>query len=159
MISRLGPAKRAGILAYAAAVLLLTSCSNQDKLAKVRENTVVGTWENSTGERVTLHEDHQFNTSAINWDINLGGESCPKGETAGTWGFWVDEGKPGGTVIVSTEADSGDAINLTFEGVQPGECEITLSVVDGGDTLCATDDPDLACGLDIRFNRIKPKSR
>jgi hypothetical protein len=31
---------------------------------------------------------------------------------------------------------------------------MTLSVVDGGKTLCATDD-DVPCGLDVRFTREK----
>ncbi|MEU2113943.1 hypothetical protein [Streptomyces sp. NPDC019507] len=120
---------------------------------------LVGTWKTSNGAQIALREDRTFDVSAVNWGITLGGESCPKGKASGTWAFWVDEGEPGGTVFVSAAADSGDAISLTFADVRPGGCGITLSVIDGGDTLCATDDPDLVCGLDVRFNRAEAKSR
>jgi hypothetical protein len=34
-------------------------------------------------------------------------------------------------------------------------CVLQFAVVDGGKTLCATYDPDVPCGLDVRFTREK----
>ncbi|WP_351234775.1 hypothetical protein [Streptomyces sp. NPDC002133] len=95
----------------------------------------------------------------MNWNVTLGDEACPTGKAVGTWGFWVQEDESSGTFVVSSEANSGDTIGLAFAGVPQGGCGISLSVVDGGDALCATDDPDAVCGLDVRFIRAEAVGR
>ncbi|PRH80306.1 hypothetical protein C6N75_04920 [Streptomyces solincola] len=54
---------------------------------------------------------------------------------------------------VSSEASSGDSLGLSFADVPQGQCALSLDVIDGGKGLCASDDPDLSCGLDVRFTR------
>ncbi|MFD6432927.1 hypothetical protein [Streptomyces venezuelae] len=70
---------------------------------------------------------------------------------SGTWGFYVR--KSDALTEVSEQAKRGTRLGLTFDGVPQGDCAIDLVAVDGGDTLCASDDPDAPCGLDVRFSR------
>lgn len=153
MTSRRGPAKVVSILASCAAMLALASCADE-KTTSLPTARVAGTWETSSGGRITLREDKTFDVSNVKWDSSWN-DSCPAGEAKGTWGFWVDEGKPGGTIFISDEANSGSGLGLQFADVPAEGCYLTLNVVDGGDTLCAADDPDTVCGLDIRFSRTK----
>ncbi|MEU6995930.1 hypothetical protein ABZ953_35420 [Streptomyces sp. NPDC046465] len=70
---------------------------------------------------------------------------------SGAWGFFVD--KSDALSVVSKEAKKGAWIGLSFRGVPEGDCSMDLAAVDGGDKLCASDDPGDPCDLDVKFSR------
>ncbi|MFD6803678.1 hypothetical protein [Streptomyces cyaneofuscatus] len=153
MTSHFESARVARMLACCAAVLLLASCSEGEKATTVRESAVVGTWETSSGGHIALRRDRTFDVGDVDWNVTLNEESCPDGDAKGSWGFWAEEGESGQTVALSSTATSGDAMGLRFENPTGARCTLTLNVVDNGDALCAAEDMDTVCGLDVRFSR------
>ncbi|MFF9769862.1 hypothetical protein ACF1GT_25280 [Streptomyces sp. NPDC014636] len=131
-------------------LLLLTACAGE-QTTKVAASDVVGDWQGPGKDRITLSKDHTF----VSHDLGEKSDHCPAGRNSGTWGFFVDDGASG--AAVSRKAASGDRIGLSFasDDSQEFSCFVDLAVVDGGKTLCATDDPDDPCGLDVRFTRRK----
>jgi hypothetical protein len=140
------------LLAMLAFLFLISACAGEEKLTTVQVSSVIGTWSEPSGGLLSLREDRTFDVSGLEIESQIYGK-CPDGNGSGVWGFFVDEGEEGGGVFESQEATSGNRMALTFNGVPQGECGVSLNVVDGGKTLCASDDPDLSCGLDIRFTR------
>ncbi|MGW7172267.1 hypothetical protein [Streptomyces xanthophaeus] len=67
----------------------------------------------------------------------------------------MDKGKPGGHVGMDEEAQSGQIVGLTFNGIPQGSCTLTLSVIKDGSTLCVSMDPDQVCSFKDRFARVK----
>ncbi|OQD51772.1 hypothetical protein BM536_038175 [Streptomyces phaeoluteigriseus] len=133
-----------------APLLLLTACATEET-AKVSVDRVVGNWEGPNGEKLSFSADRKFAASGLD-SKKLAETDCPGDESAGSWGFMVDEDN--GSSFRSATAKSGSWIGLGFERQYFG-CILELAVVDGGDTLCATNDPDVPCGLDVRFTREK----
>lgn len=107
-------------------------------------------WVESSGGRVDISADRTFNASSLKSDA-FADNGCPAGASSGTWGFYVYKGDA--LTEVSEKAKSGSRIGLSFNGVPQEDCMIDLVAVNGGDTLCASDDPDAPCGLDVRFSR------
>lgn len=142
----LGFCRRAG--AIVVPLLLLAACAGE-QTSKATVADVVGDWRASDGEQISLTGDHRFTSR------NLGEKSaeCPSGENSGTWGFYVEDGKS--DAVVSQKATSGDWIGLSFKSDDRQEfsCFVDLVVVDGGKTLCETEDPDSLCGLGVRLTR------
>ncbi|MET7620496.1 hypothetical protein [Streptomyces sp. NPDC005408] len=146
--------KLSRLLAVVTPLFLISACAGGEELATVQASSVVGTWSEPSGGLISLREDHTFEVSGLEVKSQIY-DDCPDGSGGGSWGFFVDEGKVGGSVFVSKKATSGNSLGLTFEGVPQGGCEVSLNVVDGGKALCASDDPDLPCGLDIRLTRAE----
>lgn len=111
---------------------------------------VAGEWVESAGGRIAISTDRTFTASGLKSDA-FSDNDCPAGAASGTWGFYVYKGES--MTEVSEKAQSGTRLGLSFNGVPQGECLIDLVAVDGGDTLCASDDPDALCGLDVKFSR------
>ena len=144
----LRPARWIG--AAVAPLLLLSACATEET-AKVPVDLVVGNWRGPDGERLSFSADRKFTAAGLD-SKKLAETDCPGGESAGSWGFMVV--KDNGSSFRSDTAKSGSWIGLGFERRHFG-CILELAVVDRGDTLCATNDPDVPCGLDVRFTREK----
>ncbi|MEU9336564.1 hypothetical protein AB0D49_25910 [Streptomyces sp. NPDC048290] len=136
--------------AAVAPLLLLTACAT-DESARVSADRVVGNWNGPNGERLSFSADRKFAAAGLDSE-RLAETDCPGGESTGSWGFMVDE--ENGSSFRSNTAKSGSWIGLGFEREYFG-CILELAIVDGGDTLCATNDPDVPCSLGVRFIREK----
>ena len=137
-------------LATLAPFLLLTACAGSSPTAKVAADRITGNWAGPHGEKFTFVADRTFTASGLD-STNLTAAMCPGKPSEGGWAFYVAEGGKG-TEISEKTAKSGSWIGLSFHGAA-GNCRIDLAVVDGGKALCATDDRDVPCGLDVRFTR------
>ena len=138
--------------ALLAPLLLVTACGDTEEKAKVPAEKIVGTWTAADGETFSFAADRTFTSTGLDAK-KLASARCPGGKATGSWAFFADQGD--GLYGTSEKARSGDEIGLAFDKEPQESCTMNLSVVDGGKTLCATDDPDLPCGLDVRFTRKK----
>lgn len=131
-------------------VVSATACDGSDaRTATVPVDRVAGVWK--AGEATfALTSDHTFTASGLHTG-KLADTGCPGGNTAGDWAFFADQGD--GLYITSPQARSGSEIGLSFTKSSDEPCRLTLTVVDDGDTLCATSDPDAPCDLGVRFDR------
>lgn len=118
--------------------------------ATVPADRVTGNWQAGGGTALALAADRTFTASGLNAG-ELADTGCPGGHADGDWAFFADQG--GGLYVTSRQARSGSEIGLSFSGSSDEPCRLTLTVVDDGDTLCATFDPDVPCDLDVRFTR------
>lgn len=134
-------------------VLLVTSC-HEEPTASVSTSQILGTWKSSDKEEITFREDRTFIVADMKWKGLIWAESCPRESAQGTWGFWVDDGDS--SSIVSEEADTGRAINLSFP--QAPECHLDMSVIEKGRTLCPSDGLDEVCTSDTRFKHAEPEN-
>ncbi|MEN8655018.1 hypothetical protein ABCR94_31630 [Streptomyces sp. 21So2-11] len=142
------------IFALLSPLILIAACAAEPELTTVQESKIVGAWSEGSGTQITFRADRTFDASKLNIGSRLY-DGCPSGAASGSWAFFVDEGEPGGSVFASEEATSGESLVLTFQEVPQGDCVITLNAVDGGKALCASDDPDFSCPLNIKFTKIK----
>ncbi|MFJ1603947.1 hypothetical protein ACIOHS_11335 [Streptomyces sp. NPDC088253] len=136
-------------LAALAPFLLLTACAGSQPTAKVAADRITGNWAGPHGEKFSFAADRTFTASRLD-SKNLTEAMCTGKPSEGGWAFYVAEGK--NTEISEKTAKSGSWIGLSFHGAAE-DCRIDLAVVDGGKALCATDDRDLPCGLDVKFTR------
>ncbi|MBK3625633.1 hypothetical protein ACWC9X_16340 [Streptomyces asoensis] len=136
-------------LAVIAPFLLLTACAGSQPTTKVSAGRITGEWEGPHGEKFTFAADRTFTAGGLD-SKNLASTTCPGKASEGGWAFYVSEGK--GTEISDKSAESGSWIGLSFHG-SAENCELDLAVVDDGKALCATDDRDAPCGLDVKFTR------
>ncbi len=137
--------------AAVAPLLLLTACATEDT-AKVPADRVVGQWKGPDGEKISFSSDRQFTASGLD-SKGLAEADCPGGTSAGGWGFFVDDAN-GSHMSKTAESGSWIGLGLARE-YWDRNCMLDLAVVEGGNTLCATNDPDVPCGLDVRFTREK----
>ncbi|MER5924213.1 hypothetical protein [Streptomyces mirabilis] len=136
-------------LAALAPFLLLTACADGQPTTKVAADRITGNWAGPHGEKFSFAADRTFTASRLD-SKNLTEAMCTGKPSEGGWAFYVAEGK--NTEISEETAKSGSWIGLSFHGAAE-DCRIDLAVVDGGKALCATDDRDLPCGLDVKFTR------
>ncbi|CAL9578888.1 hypothetical protein SUDANB58_04994 [Streptomyces sp. enrichment culture] len=146
---RSSPASGHRIGVAAASLLLITACAAEGT-TKTQADRIVGNRKGPDGERIAFSADRKSTSSGLD-SRKLAETDCPGGAAGGSWGFMVDSGTSG---FRSETAESGSWIGLGFRREHFG-CVLELAVVDGGKTLCATDDPDTPCGLDVRFTREK----
>ncbi|MCT9010519.1 hypothetical protein [Streptomyces rhizosphaerihabitans] len=137
------------IFAALAPFLLLTACVGSQSTTKVAVDRITGNWVGPHGEKFTIAADRTFTADGLD-SKNLAVTKCPGKSSEGGWSFYVAEGH--GTEIGEKTAKSGSWIGLSFHGAAEN-CQFDLAVVDGGKALCATDDRDLPCGLDVKFTR------
>ncbi|GAA3125609.1 lipoprotein [Streptomyces rameus] len=147
MLRMLTRPRRAAVLAVP--LLLLAACASEET-ATVPLDRIVGRWQGADGEALSFSSDRTFTSSGLD-SGKLADSKCPGGPSKGSWGFFTD-GDSGTQVSKTTK--SGSWIGLGFER-RFWQCGLLLAVVDDGRTLCATDDPDTPCGLDVRFTRRK----
>lgn len=138
--------KSAVVAVVIASGLILWSGCSVDETVTVSADQVSGVWVGPDGITIDLARNRKFTESGFD-SGKLAENDCPNLEDRGAWGFFVD-GKH--SEYMSQEAQRGDWIGLSFT---QQECVVGLAVVDGGDTLCATDDPDLPCSLGVRLKR------
>ncbi|PCG87650.1 hypothetical protein CIB93_02895 [Streptomyces sp. WZ.A104] len=131
-------------------LLLLAACSTEDAV-KVPADRIIGDWKGPDGEQLSFSIDRKFTSSGLD-SKNLAAIRCPGSTAAGSWGFFVDD--ENGSHMSKT-AKSGSRIGLSFQDVRQEDCMMDLAVLDDGETLCATNDPDVPCGLEVRFSREK----
>ncbi|MFI0968398.1 hypothetical protein ACH4S8_44775 [Streptomyces sp. NPDC021080] len=136
-------------LAALAPFLLLTACAGSQSTTKVTADRITGDWAGPHGEKFTFAADRTFTASGLD-SKNLTDALCTGKPSRGGWAFYVAEGR--NTEIGEKAAKSGSWIGLAFHGAAES-CRIDLAVVDGGKALCATDDADAPCGLDVKFTR------
>ncbi|MEV0490558.1 hypothetical protein [Streptomyces atratus] len=111
---------------------------------------MTGSWAGPHGENFTFAADRTFTASGLD-SKNLAPAMCPGKASEGGWAFYVAEGGKS-TEITEKAAKSGSWTGLSFHGAAE-DCRIDLAVVDKGKALCATDDRDAPCGLDVKFTR------
>ncbi|WP_306317439.1 MULTISPECIES: hypothetical protein [unclassified Streptomyces] len=135
------------------AALAGTSCDMQGEPATIPVDRAVGNWRAESGATVSLAADHTFTSTRLTVG-GLADTGCPGGRGSGDWAFFAHEG--GNTYSASSEkTKSGSKIGLSFSSPSDTTCWMDLTVVDNGKSLCATDDPDMPCGLNTRFTRSK----
>ncbi|MFD9302181.1 hypothetical protein ACFWCB_05700 [Streptomyces sp. NPDC060048] len=140
-----------------AIVLLLSACGGSGEAKGTAEvDDIKGDWTTAAGAHLSFEADHTFTSQGLRFDPSLA-KGCPAGTGKGSWGFYVDEGTPGGFVAMSKEAPRGDTIGVTFAGIAQGDCSIMLSVLKSGE-LCASIDLDEVCSFSDRFTRNKATS-
>ncbi|GKQ37647.1 hypothetical protein ALMP_41840 [Streptomyces sp. A012304] len=143
-------AARTGRRAAAALIplLLVAACGSSEETAKISAERVVGNWKGPDGEKISFSADRQFTATGLDSE-KLATADCPA-TAGGGWGFFVDD-------AMDKTAPSGSWIGLGLarQYWDKGDCHLQFAVVDGGRTLCATNDPDVPCGLDVRFTREK----
>ncbi|MFD5745923.1 hypothetical protein [Streptomyces sp. NPDC127033] len=132
--------------------LLLTACSGSPETIRIPVSRVVGNWTGPDGEEISFAVDRTFESANLAAN-ELAAEDCPAKRTSGGWAFYAKQGD--GMYGTSKEAASGDRIGLSFTGLPEEDCFLDLAVIDGGNTLCATSDPDDPCSLGVRFSREK----
>jgi hypothetical protein len=139
---------------WTAAVLITllsaTACDTGAQASTVSADRVTGDWKAGDGTALALAADRTFTASGLN-SGKLADTGCPGGHTDGDWAFFADQGD--GLYTTSRQARSGSEIGLSFTESSDEPCRLTLTVVDDGDTLCATSDPDAPCDLGVRFTR------
>ncbi|GHG05468.1 hypothetical protein [Streptomyces zaomyceticus] len=129
------------------------ACSGEEELSRVTAGSVSGTWTGGNGGTMTLQADHRFSTSGIDWGTASAGSGCPRGEGDGIWAFWGSDPDSPETSSALEKYTEGDTVNLSFNGVEQGSCLINLNVIEGGSTLCVSDDIEVPCSLDLRFTK------
>ncbi|KQX32123.1 hypothetical protein ASD97_16870 [Streptomyces sp. Root63] len=70
----------------------------------------------------------------------------------GQWSFYFETDDSVGTLMTSDEASEGSLISVTLSEGGEGECDVDLSVIDEGRSLCIAD-LDQVCSSDLRFTR------
>ncbi|GAA2490993.1 lipoprotein [Streptomyces thermolineatus] len=140
------------VAAVLVAVLPTAACNVGEEAAKVSVNRIVGTWTARTGETLIFSADRTLVSFGLDSE-KLAETDCPGGRAEGTWAFFGN--RSDGLYSTSEEAKSGSKIGLYYTRPFEETCWMDLMVVDGGETLCATDDPDVPCSLDVRFTRRK----
>ncbi|MDN3261995.1 hypothetical protein QWJ26_19705 [Streptomyces sp. CSDS2] len=131
-------------------VVSATACDGSGaRAATVPVDRVTGVWKAGQAT-LALTADHTFTASGLN-EGKLTETGCPAGHADGDWAFFADQGD--GLYVTSRQARSGSEIGLSFTESSDEPCRLTLTVVDDGDTLCATSDPDVPCDLGVRFTR------
>lgn len=128
---------------------MLTACAGSQSTTEVAADRITGNWAGPHGEKFTFAADRTFSASSLD-SKNLTAAMCTGKPSEGGWAFYVTEG--GGTEISEKAVKAGSWIGLSFHGAAEN-CRIDLAVVDGGKALCATDDRDAPCGLDVKFTR------
>ncbi|MGW7304831.1 hypothetical protein ACWGI1_04555 [Streptomyces sp. NPDC054835] len=98
--------------------------------------------------------DHTFRFTSVPLESDLY-PTCPSGASTGKWNFFAGDGD---TLIADPEAVSGESIALSFEGQALGGCNLSISVIDGGKSICLSDDPDSLCSVGPVFSRVESRS-
>ncbi|MGX1225340.1 hypothetical protein [Streptomyces ambofaciens] len=140
---------------WTAAVLIAlpaaTACDDTAaRTGTVPADRVTGAWQAGDDTALTLSADRTFTASGLD-SGKLAGTGCPGGHTDGDWAFFADDGE--GLYMTSPGARSGSEIGLSFTEQSDEPCRLTLTVVDDGESLCATSDPETPCDLGVRFAR------
>ncbi|MEU8763995.1 hypothetical protein [Streptomyces sp. NPDC048659] len=137
------------------ALLALTACADGgQEPAEIAKQELVGSWTGEKGERMQFSSDQTFRFTSVSLESQTY-LSCPSGASTGEWSFFVSRGDG---LFSDPQADSGKSIALTFDGQDLGGCGFFVSVVDGGKTLCLSDDPDHLCTVESMFSRVESRS-
>ncbi|GAB7108577.1 lipoprotein [Streptomyces phaeofaciens JCM 4814] len=133
-------------------LLLVAACSTTEETAKVPAERIVGNWQGPDGERISFSADREFTATGLD-SKKLAPVDCPTGKSGGGWGFFVSDDN-GSHMSKTAKSGSWVGLGLARE-YWDWNCSLQFAVVDDGRTLCASNDPDVPCGLGVRFTREK----
>ncbi|NDZ58547.1 hypothetical protein G3I47_14920 [Streptomyces anulatus] len=131
-------------------LLLCAGCGNSESVHEIKQGDLVGLWKDSTGNSIRFYGDHELKVSGIS-AFRSEGSGCT-GRGVGQWSFYFETGDSVGTLMTSDEASEGSLISITLPESGEGECDVDLSVIDEGRSLCIAD-LDQVCSSDLRFTR------
>ncbi|MEU2763395.1 hypothetical protein [Streptomyces sp. NPDC007094] len=129
-------------------VLLLGAGCGSETLHPIDRSELVGSWKTSEGDSIRFLADREVRTSGFS---DSGEESCGDGGV-GRWSFYVVMDDRGESLETSPEAFEGSLISVRLPGGAEGECQVDLSVIDEGRSLCVAD-LDNVCATRERFTR------
>ncbi|MFD5696221.1 hypothetical protein [Streptomyces rubiginosohelvolus] len=137
----------AWISVLASVLLLYAVCSSETRHA-IDQGDLVGSWKTSGGDSIRFFADREVRTNGFS---DSGEESCGDGGV-GYWSFYVAMDERGESLQTSPEATAGDFISVSLQEGSERECQIDLSVIDEGRSLCVAD-LDNVCATWARFTR------
>ncbi|WP_228923139.1 hypothetical protein [Streptomyces sp. DH7] len=129
-------------------VLLLCAGCGAETLHEIDQGDLVGSWKTSEGNSIRFFVDREVRTNGFS---GPGEESCGDGGV-GYWSFYVAMDDRGESIQTSPEASEGNFISVSLQEGGEGECDVDLSVIDEGRSLCIAD-LDQVCSSDLRFTR------
>ncbi|MET8879916.1 hypothetical protein [Streptomyces rubiginosohelvolus] len=129
------------------ALLLCAGCGSETQHV-IGQGDLVGSWETSGGDSIRFSVDREVTTNGFS---DSGEESCGNGGV-GYWSFYVAMDDRGESLETSPEATEGDFISVSLPEGAEGECQVDLSVIDEGRSLCVAD-LDNVCASGARFTR------
>ncbi|WP_228181421.1 hypothetical protein [Streptomyces anulatus] len=139
-----------GSMSLVSAVLLSCAGCGSETLHAIDRSDLVGSWKTSGGDSIRFYSDHELKVSGIS-AFHSEGSGCT-GRGVGQWSFYFETGDSVGTLMTSDEASEGSLISITLPESGEGECDVDLSVIDEGRSLCIAD-LDQVCSSDLRFTR------
>ncbi|MYX02075.1 MULTISPECIES: hypothetical protein [unclassified Streptomyces] len=133
-----------------ASVLLLYAVCSSETQQVIGRGDLVGAWKNADGDLLRFYADHEVKADALA-ETGSGGREC-EGRGVGDWSFYFATDDSGELLMTSDEASEGSLISVRLPGNDEGECQVDLSVIDGGRSLCVAD-LDNVCATGARFTR------
>ncbi|MFI1570741.1 hypothetical protein ACH4VQ_07890 [Streptomyces anulatus] len=131
-------------------LLLCAGCGNSETVHEIEQSDLVGLWKGSGGDSIRFYSDHELKASDLS-AFGSEGNGCT-GRGVGQWSFYFETDDSVGTLMTSDEASEGSLISVTLSEGGEGECDVDLSVIDEGRSLCIAD-LDQVCSSDLRFTR------
>ncbi|MEW2173329.1 hypothetical protein AB0935_25895 [Streptomyces sp. NPDC007027] len=128
-------------------VLLFCAGCGSETLHPIDRSELVGSWKTSEGDSIRFLADREVRTSGFS---DSDDESCGGG--VGRWSFYVVLDDRGESMETSPETSEGSLISVRLSGGAEGECQVDLSVIDEGRSLCVAD-LDNVCATRERFTR------
>ncbi|MGW8485370.1 hypothetical protein [Streptomyces sp. NPDC055886] len=129
-------------------VLLFCAGCGSETQHVIGQGDLVGSWKTSGGDSIRFSVDREVTTNGFS---DSGEESCGDGGV-GYWSFYVAMDDRGESIQTSPEATEGDFISVSLREGTEGECQVDLSVIDEGRSLCVAD-LDNVCAFGARFTR------
>ncbi|OKJ11339.1 hypothetical protein AMK20_17000 [Streptomyces sp. TSRI0261] len=130
------------------AVLLFCAGCGSETLHAIDRSDLVGSWKTSGGDSIRFLADREVRSNGFS---DSGEEGCGDGGV-GRWSFYVVLDDRGESMETSPEASEGSLISVRLPGGAEGECQVDLSVIDEGRSLCVAD-LDNVCATGARFTR------
>ncbi|MFI7890754.1 hypothetical protein [Streptomyces sp. Cmuel-A718b] len=129
-------------------LLLCAGCGGTETQHAIDQGELVGSWKTSGGDSIRFSVDREVMTNGFS---DSGEESCGDGGV-GDWSFYVAMDDRGQSIQTSPEATEGDFISVSLREGTEAECQVDLSVIDEGRSLCVAD-LDNICATGARFTR------
>lgn len=129
-------------------VLLLCAGCGSETQHVIGQGDLVGSWKASGGDSIRFLADREVRTNGFS---DSDQESCGHGGV-GYWSFYVAMDDRGESIRTSPEATEGDFVSVSLREGAEGECQVDLSVIDEGRSLCVAD-LDNVCATGERFTR------
>ncbi|MFI7288832.1 hypothetical protein ACIBRY_19605 [Streptomyces anulatus] len=136
-------------MSFLSSVLLFcVGCGSTETLHAINRGDLVGSWKSSGGDSILFSADREVRTNGFS---DSGEKSCGDGGV-GKWSFYVVMDEAGESLQTSPEASEGSLISVRLPESADGGCQVDLSVIDEGRSLCVAD-LDEVCSTEARFTR------